>query len=104
MSSTTRVWQAYTDALQALVSYPGSLQERLGRAMQQLATLGDQEVPAELLKRHQALKQAMKAAQPVGDEGIFVATARSLNDTQAAERANEIIKIYTRIVEIRAKK
>lgn len=100
--SRFRSWELYYKAVRSLATHQGSLQDRLGRAMQQLVTLGKSEIPDDLLERHETLMNDMQQMVSALD-GSLVATARSLDDTQAYTKAEEIIDIYTSITRAMAK-
>lgn len=104
MGRIIRSGELYGKALRSLVLYPGTLQERLARAMQHLSSLRDDELPTELVPRHNALMEAMSQVDPVAGEGSFVATAQSLSYEEAAEKGEEIISIYTSVTEALARR
>jgi hypothetical protein len=87
MRSKEYVLEKLAVAVDCLVGGTGPVQERLANAgVSALIRLDPEDFSAETRDTYDEIIEALSAVDPVGDEGAFTASARSMT----AERAQEI--------------
>jgi hypothetical protein len=87
-----------SQAVQALATGAGRVQERLGEAAMYLIRIRPDEIPIEELRRILVgIKGDLTFDEPVGNEGRLVATLRGLDDADASAIETRIVHLHDRL-------
>ncbi len=93
-------WEKLFVAVDSLATGTDSLQMRLANAFGgSLMRLTPKDFPEELRPRFEFIERMMTTAEPQGDEGPIVATARKMSDREAVDVAKAILSLYHDIAE-----
>ena len=77
----------------------GAVKQRLLSAYKDnLATLPESDIPESIRAGFQAMRSAMAAAKPIGNECPVVATVRKMSAVEASQYANDIVAMFSELV------